>query len=425
MNLRPSRRDLLRLAGVGAGRLVLGCGDNIKVRPPDGRHAAAVFEPSPDALLVAIWAATAQSASLQVQADGALIASTTVDLDPGSGRAAVDVSGLAPSTSYEITVTMEDAVQLGPHRARTAPADDDPRAVRIAVSADLDPSPEFDSDLLAQLSAADPELFVSIGDFPYTDNGPPAMTVAEYRTRHVELRTAPKVRPWLESMAVRAIYDDHEFRNNWDAHFVQLEPERYAAAMQVWDEFFPLRDTSGGIRYRSWRWGANVECFLLDTRRFRSADADPDDVHKTMLGATQLAWLLDGVTHSTATFKLIFTTVPLDFGTGNDFWGSFTTERDAIFQALRGTPGILFLSGDQHFFAAHQHAFGIREFQVGPLARGLGTPGPMVPGVIFRDVQYNFGLLDITGETITVTGVGADGQAFYKEALTAEQLTPV
>jgi alkaline phosphatase D len=384
----------------------------------------AVFEPSPDALLVAIWAPNAHAASVEAQAGGEVIFTTTVELDAGSGRTAVDIIGLLPSTSYDITVTTRDAVQLGPYRVRTAPSADDPRPVRLAVSADLDPSPEFDSDLLARAAAANPELFVTIGDFPYTDNGPVAVTVDEYRARHAELLTAPKVRAWLASVGVRAIYDDHEFRNNWDASFKAAEPERFAAAMQVWDEFFPLRAIVGDVRYRSWRWGANVECFLLDTRRFRSADAAPDNAQKTMLGATQLAWLIDGVTHSTATFKLIFTTVPLDFGTGNDHWATFTTERQVLFEAVRGIPGILFLSGDQHFFAAHQHAFGIREFQVGPLARGLGTPGPMVPGVLFRDVQYNFGMLDVDADTLTMSGVGADGDVFYQETLTVQQLTP-
>ena len=65
--------------------------------------------------------------------------------------------------------------------------------------------------------------------------------------------------------------------------------------MQVWDEFFPVRGAVDDVRYRSWRWGANLECFLLDCRRFRSANADPDDAGKTMLGATQRAWFLDGI----------------------------------------------------------------------------------------------------------------------------------
>ena len=33
-----------------------------------------------------------------------------------------------------------------------------------------------------------------------------------------------------------------------------------------------MRGAPAGTRYRSWRWGAHVECFLLDCRRYRDDD---------------------------------------------------------------------------------------------------------------------------------------------------------
>ncbi len=420
MNLR--RRDLFRLAGAGAIGLLVDCGDNEPYRQAGSDHASAILEPEPDSFVVALWSTIATAATVEVRTDDQIVQTSMVGFE--DEHATLVVTGLTPSTAYQITILTDDGTRLGPHIARTAPDPADTRAVQIAVSADLDPSPEFASALQSHLAQMAPELYVSIGDFPYTDNGPVAMTVPQYRARHAELRTSPPTRAWMYAMGIRAIYDDHEFRNDWDAHWVALEPDRYAAAMQVWDEFFPLRAPVGDIRYRSWRWGAHVECFLLDTRRYRSADAAPDDANKTMLGATEHAWLIDAVGKSTATFKLIFTTVPLDYGTGDDHWASFTTERDAMFASLVGIPGILFISGDQHFFASQSHAYGIREFQIGPMARGLGTPGPAPPQVLFRSVQYNFGLIDVDGDSLTFSGIGADGTAFHTETLTAEQLTP-
>ena len=228
----------------------------------------------------------------------------------------------------------------------------------------------------------------------------------------------------FEGLPVRAIYDDHEFRNDWNPAFVASEPTRYAAAMQVWDEFFPVRGATGEVRYRSWRWGAHAECFLLDCRRFRSANAAPDDAAKTMLGAPQLAWLIDGITRSTATFKIVFTSVPLDYGHGVDHWSGFTTERRVLLDALVGVPGVVFIAADQHCFAAHEHAHGVREFQVGPIARGVITPPPAVPGVRFRSLQLNVGILDISSDHLTVSGLGADGEVFFREELSPEILTP-
>src|SRR3569623_1907695 len=289
-------------------------------------------------------------------------------------QARVAAAGLNPATEYAGTLLTDDGT-LMQHTVRTAPADHDASAVRIAVSADLDPQPANASDIFEQIIAADPDVFFSIGDVPYTDDGPDvAVTVDAYRQRHGLFRTAPYLRPWLEKMGLVAIYDDHEFRNDWDASRVADEPARFAAAMQVWDEFFPLRSITpaNDVRYRNFRRGANVECFVLDCRRFRGANDAPDD------------------------------------GIGVDHWAGYSTEREERLAWIKtnGTPGVLFLSGDQHYFAAYSHSYGLREFQVGPLRRGLGTPGPIGPGVLYRDVRFNFALLDITAESLTISGVG-------------------
>lgn len=412
-----SRRELLQLLGTSATAWAVRCGDNDAVVA-----ASAVLDPDDHSVVVAVWSRLADHvAEIAAFAGGRPVTAARVVLD--GEIAGVALTGLMPDTRHDITVTVA-GLALGPHRVRTAPRPDDPRPVRVAVSADFDPAPAFASAMLDAVIAAEPETVISIGDFPYTDNGPPARTVAEYRARHVELRSHPPVRALLESCGMYAIYDDHEVRNDWDGTTRLTEPARYAAATQVWDEFFPQRDPVGEIRYRRWRWGAHLECFLLDCRRFRSANDAIDDGAKTMLGAEQRQWLIDGVTRSTATFKLVLTSVPLDHGTGNDHWASFKTERDAMFAALIGTPGVLFVSGDQHFFASHRHAYGIREIQVGPLGRGLGVPGPAAPGVVFRAVRYNAGLIEIDGDRLTVIGLGDDGEAFYRETLSADDLTP-
>jgi alkaline phosphatase D len=407
----------LQLLGASTALLATGCGDG----GAPALAAAAVLDPDEDSFVVAIWSRMADSDGIvRVRTEGRLVVAQPFALIAEIGR--VEVNGLEAGQRYEVAIEVGGVTLT--HRVRTAPAADDVRPVRIAVSADCDPNPEFASGMLDAVVAAEPELLITLGDFPYTDNGPPAQTVAEYRARHVELRGHPPVRALLEACGLRAIYDDHEFRNDWDARFVAAEPARYAAAMQVWDEFFPQRAPVDDIRYRSWRWGAHVECFLLDCRRFRSANSVRDNAGKTMLGAAQRAWLLDGVTRSTATFKLVLTSVALDFGAGTDHWVGFKTERDGILAALVGVPGVLFVSADQHWFAAHRHAFDIREMQVGPLARGLGTPEGSPSSVLFRAVRYNAGIIDVDGDQLVFSALGDDGEVFYRETLSAADLTP-
>jgi len=413
-----TRREWARFIGASSALAAVGCGDNRGASD----LVAAVFDPTPTALLVAIWSRDASEVEVEVTTGEELVTIETVELGDG-GIGVLDVTGLVPDRAYEI-VFATGATRFGPCRARTAPTDSATGPVRIAISADFDPAPMFNSDLIDHLLAADPQLFISLGDFPYTDNGPIAQTVAEYRARHAELRTAPAARRLLEGVGICAIYDDHEFRNDWDTARAATEPDRFAAAMQVWDEFFPVRGAVDDVRYRSWRWGANLECFLLDCRRFRSSNAAPDDAGKTMLGATQLAWLIDAVRGSTATFKLVLTSVPLDFGEGVDHWAGFTSERTRLLDAMVGVTGVMFVCADQHYFAAHRHAHGIREFQVGPLARGVFSPGPVAPGVLFRSHQFNAGLIDVSSDRLVISGLGPDGERFYEETLTVENLTP-
>ncbi|MBA3455524.1 MAG: alkaline phosphatase D family protein, partial [Deltaproteobacteria bacterium] len=223
-----TRREWARFIGAASASAALGCGDN---RGAD-ELVAAVYDPTPTALLVAIWSrGGGTEVDVEVSTGDDLVTIETVQLEDGIGI--IDVTGLVPDHAYEILVAAGPS-RYGPCRARTAPSDAATGPVRIAVSADFDPNPMFDSDLIDHVLAAEPQLYISLGDFPYTDNGPIAQTVAEYRSRHAELRTAPAARRLIEGVGIRAIYDDHEFRNDWDTARAQTETGRYAAAMQVW-----------------------------------------------------------------------------------------------------------------------------------------------------------------------------------------------
>jgi alkaline phosphatase D len=409
---------VLRWTAIGGAVLASGCGDNTE--PPADHHGGFVLESTTDSFVLVVWSDVARMVWVDVTAetsdDNVFATGAFVEAE----RAIVRVTGLAADTPYVITTECDDGVRLI-HRARTAPSPDATRAVRIAVSADVDPAPDFVSDLVQQLVATAPELYISLGDFPYTDDGPPAQDVPAYRARYARMLVEPNVRVLCENVAIRAIYDDHEFRNDWDKLYAINEATRFAAAMQAWNEFFPI---GGDVRYRSWRWGAHLELFLLDCRFYRDPNHVEDTPSKTMLGATQRAWLIDAVTRSTATFKVVLTSVPLDYGDGVDHWSGFVYEREAILDALAGVTGLLFVSADQHWFADQVHSHGIREFQVGPLARGLLVPTRMSKNVRFRASRFNVGVIETDGTNLTFSALGVGGEVFYKQTLSIADLTP-
>jgi len=121
----------------------------------------------------------------------------------------------------------------------------------------------------------------------------------------------------------------------------------------------------------------------------------------------------------------VFTTIPLDFGTDNDDWSLFTVERDAILGAIvdAGVTGVVFLSADQHWFAAYHHASGFVEWQVGPLCRGFRSPPAPEPGVVVQiPGVYNYGEVSIqpgNPPQLTFTARDPDGAALYTETVLA------
>lgn len=412
------RRRFLQASGAAVGAYALrGCGDNLEVTPPVG----AVFDVDTDRAV--IWVGGQPGAVVEAVATddlGMLRGYAAVALgDAGTGHA--ELAGLAPGTRHHVTLD-----GAGPLSFVTAPGVDDPRPVRIVWSGDLDLDPLFASGMLDVVRGLEPDVFVSLGDWPYADNAPGAITLADYRDRHHRARIDAGTQELLRATSVRAIYDDHEVRNDWDAGTYALDPQRHVDALAAWDDYFPVRGAAPDVRYRRWRWGAHVECFLLDCRRYRSAKGAPDDAAKTMLGAAQLAWLLDGLAASTARWKLVFTSVPLDYGATDEHWQQYATERDRIFDAIvtGGVTGILFLTADQHWFASHRHAHGIRELQAGPLARGLPTPPAPVPGVLAQVAAYNAGVLDLDAAVIRARCVDATGAIRHDEILSHAELTP-
>lgn len=426
--LGPSRRDWLRFIGratVAATLTSHACGDNLPYLAASDA-VGAIVEPHSSGFTLSLWCARRTSVFVEV-----LHAVTGEPVVSRIGFLAANVGShltfteLPAATPFLVHATLHNGAEIGPFFARTAPPPDVAAPTRWVVAADIDIDSPHDPSIFANMVAADVDGAFTLGDFPYCDNGPAlAWSLNEYRAIHARTRAYPPIHRWLRSMPLRSIYDDHEFRNDWRPEFVQREGDRYAAAMAAWDEFFPIAGAPPEIRYRHWRWGALLEGFVLDTRRFRNNPSDPESPDKTILGKPQLAWLLNGLAQSTAKFKIVSTSVPLGFGNGIDHWAGYTTERAELMNALARMKkeGVLFISGDQHWFASHRHPNGTREAQFGAVARGPRLPPPAVDGVIARVEGLNFGVIDIQPNLITITDHHPDGHELYREALTAEAM---
>jgi alkaline phosphatase D len=280
------------------------------------------------------------------------------------------------------------------------------------------------------------DLFLFVGDTIYADQPcgvrphlPGADYIAtslgEFHGKHRYNRADPALQAFFRTTGVFATWDDHEVRNNFAGPSEPLMPVGLQAMLDYW----PIQGPADEPRrlYRSVRWGRHVEVFILDTRQYRTANAEPDGPEKTMLGTAQRAWLLRGLATSDATWKLVVTTVPLGMFTGgrhSDSWSSanvfgfartsptgYRYERDFLLRFVRdhAIRNVVFVSGDVHHAELIRHeptpGFTVHELIAGPLAARQGYPRFLDRSLKSRSLASlgftpNFGELVADGSTL-------------------------
>ena len=293
-----------------------------------------------------------------------------------------------------------------------------------------------------------PDFFIFLGDTIYGDHvcvSPPnepgsnfiATTLPDYRAKHHYQRGAASLGRLLESVPVHVTWDDHEVKNNFGGPF----QAQMAAGRQAFREYWPIHTNASDPNrlYRNIRYGSDLELFFLDTRQYRSRNVDPDGPAKTMLGDAQLRWLLEGLTASTAIWKVIVTSVPLSVPKeggsavpGNDSWAGgtdgtgFERERQVIVDAIleKRISDVVFLGGDIHWVQANVYdpdqdgVADFHEFVSGPLSAYHGrptAPSPALhPTTLINEGGYdNFGLVRVTKGTFEVSIIDMTGKTRF------------
>ena len=370
----------------------------------------------------------------------------------------ISLEGLSPATHYRYHVLANSADQAtrrlpaslaAEGEFSTLPDEKTSAAVTFAWSGDLGGQgrcrqgvggyPIFDV-----IRRQNVDFFLFLGDTIYGDHvcpSPPnepgadfkATTLQTYRVRHRYQRGAEALQRFLRAVPVYAIWDDHEVKNNFAGPFEEQMPDGRQAFREYWPIASPADDPHR--LYRRVRYGADLELFILDTRQYRSRNADLDGPAKTMLGATQLAWLLDGLRTSTATWKVIASSVPLSIPkggditvSGNDGWAGgpdgtgFEHERQVIVEAIlhHKIKNVVFIGGDVHWVQANAYdpdqdgVIDFHEYIAGPLSAPPGRFAPtrqeLHPTQLFHESGYhNFGVVRVTKDSFDVTVVDEAG----------------
>jgi alkaline phosphatase D len=220
----------------------------------------------------------------------------------------------------------------------------------------------------------------------YTDRRLPAvfnretLTLEDYRLRYALYKSDPDLRAAHAAHPFVVTWDDHETENNYADGTPEndVPPEEFllrrAAAYRAYWENQPLRapqrpDGPDMRLYRRLRFGRLAQFDILDTRQYRSDQAygdgwrvpgpESEDPARTMTGATQERWLLDGWRASDARWNVVPQQVVLSERRSNptagytvsmDSWDGYPASRRRVLDgaAAAGVENLMFLTGDVH-----------------------------------------------------------------------------
>jgi len=319
----------------------------------------------------------------------------------------VAVTGLRPATKYWYRFSCGGA-QSAVGRTRTAPAlQARVDLMRMGVVSCANLQAGYFAAYRHLADRGDLDVVLHLGDYLYEyapgeyqardvvvrPHDPPVemTTLEHYRRRHAQYKQDPDLQALHAAVGFIVTWDDHEFTNDaWSGgaenHTEGAEGTwrvRQAASQQAYAEWMPVRFEPDGQLYRRFTFGTLASVSMLDLRTYRSqqvasvADQSVSSPDRTITGAPQMSWLLDGLSASTTQWKLVGNPVmitpvrfPSTLSTAQiggvqtllgattidgvpynvDQWDGYTADRSRVIGHLRDNAILdaVFLTGDIH-----------------------------------------------------------------------------
>ncbi|WP_414621888.1 alkaline phosphatase D family protein [Calothrix sp. CCY 0018] len=343
-----------------------------------------------------------------------------------------------------------------------------------------------------------PDFFIHSGDYIYAD-GPiestvklddgsiwknivtpekskVAETLQEFRGNYVYNLLDENVKRFNAEVPQLVQWDDHETVNNWYPGKMLDDDDRYkvksvsllaARAKQAFMEYTPIRfdDNDPEQIYRSYKYGSNLEVFMLDERSYRGPNTanrqQQASAETAFLGNSQVRWLKNQLLYSKATWKVIASDMPIGLlvkdgetkfenasnGNGEPLGRELEIADLLRFIKQKNIRNVVWLTADVHYAAAHYYdpnkaQFSeftpFWEFVAGPLNSGTFGPnqldntfGPQVkfqsvdstikPNRSPKDNLQFFGTVKINSQTkvMSVALHNLEGKTLYSVDLPA------
>ena len=301
----------------------------------------------------------------------------------------VDVTGLESNTHYYYRFKAADGTYSMIGRTKTAPSADETDQLRFATVSCSSFQHGFFNVYDGITERNDIDAVIHLGDYIY-EYGPgeygdardhePAHEIIElidYRTRYAQYRLDPSLRNIHQQYPFIVMWDDHEtadnsYKDGAENHTPGAEgdwSDRLSVAAKAYMEWLPIRtpDVNDETKiYRKFTYGDIADVFVLDTRIIGRDEQigffdqlDPsilNDTSRHLLGTEQLAWLKDGLSNSTAKWKVLAQQVMVgpfkifDIVANTDQWDGYAAERANLFGFIEDNDidNVVVLTGDIH-----------------------------------------------------------------------------
>ena len=250
------------------------------------------------------------------------------------------------------------------------------------------------------LESLDLDFFVHAGDILYYDNLAKNKSMAHYHwDRMFSLPTNKSFHAQVTSYFEK---DDHDAWFNDSYRGIKssfMGDFTFDQGLAVFRQEMPIKDKT----YRTFRWGKDLQIWLVEGRDYRSPNTQADGPDKTIWGKEQMEWFKQTVEASDATFKILISPTPLigpDRSQKKDNHSNkgFYHEGEIIRKFIASQPNMYVICGDRHWQYVSEHQdYGIVEFSIG------ANSDDHAGGWKQEDVRPEHLYLNVVGGTMTVT----------------------
>ncbi len=349
--------------------------------------------------------------------------------------ARLKLNNLQPGSEYEIKVEAKplqkkEITALVNGRFRTAALAGASKDVKFMVTTCHEYMHQDDPDgkgfkIYKHMQALNPDFLVHTGDVVYYDKLAKDLPLAQWHWQRMFGLSGCV--DFYRQVPCYFMKDDHDTWMNdcypgWNNKF--MGNFTFEQGVQV----FKQQNPCGEIPYRTFRWGKDLQVWLMEGREYRNSNDMKDGPDKSIWGVTQMEWFKRTFDASDATYRILISATPIvgpdrPQKKDNHANSGFATEGKAIKKFLEGKKNVFVACGDRHWqYVSKDLATGLMEFSCGPASNEHAEgwkKDEILPEHRYLNIVGGFLGVEVkaTGEQpgIAFTHYSVDGEKLYTE----------